>query len=100
MGNTKTCPLSLGQFDGKGHARTATGPRRRRRCYGYQTWILPTERRMFMLWGIRGQRIFVDPGEKLVMVNTVVTSCPSIFPHSWRAARCGWGSCASSDRGT
>ena len=23
--------------------------------YGYQTWILPGVRRMFMLWGIRGQ---------------------------------------------
>jgi CubicO group peptidase (beta-lactamase class C family) len=40
--------------------------------YGYQTWILPTTRRMFMLWGIRGQRIFVDPDNKLVMVNTAV----------------------------
>src|SRR5262249_11830920 len=25
--------------------------------YGYQTWILPGERRMFLLWGVRGQRI-------------------------------------------
>jgi len=40
--------------------------------YGYQTWILPTRRRAFMLWGIRGQRIFVDPDNALVMVNTGV----------------------------
>lgn len=45
--------------------------------YGYQTWIVPTwilpgERRMFMLWGVRGQRIYVDPRSKLVMVNTAV----------------------------
>ena len=40
--------------------------------YGYQTWILPGERRMFSLWGIRGQRIFVDPRSKLVMVKTSV----------------------------
>jgi CubicO group peptidase (beta-lactamase class C family) len=40
--------------------------------YGYQTWILPGERRMFMFWGVRGQRIFVDPQSKLVMVNTAV----------------------------
>src|SRR5215470_10266578 len=40
--------------------------------YGYQTWILPGERRMFMLWGAQGQRIYVDPGSKLVMVNTAV----------------------------
>ena len=40
--------------------------------YGYQTWILPGERRMFLLWGVRGQRIIVDPESKLVMVNTAV----------------------------
>jgi CubicO group peptidase (beta-lactamase class C family) len=40
--------------------------------YGYQTWILPGERRMFMLWGAHGQRIYVDPQSKLVMVNTAV----------------------------
>jgi CubicO group peptidase (beta-lactamase class C family) len=44
--------------------------------YGYQTWILPTKRRMFMLWGIRGQRIFVDPESKLVMANTAVHKLP------------------------
>ena len=27
---------------------------------------------MFMLWGAQGQRIYVDPGSKLVMVNTAV----------------------------
>ena len=40
--------------------------------YGYQTWIIPSERRMFMLWGAYGQRIYVDPQSKLVMVNTAV----------------------------
>ena len=40
--------------------------------YGYQTWILPGERRMFMLWGAHGQRIYVDPRSKLIMVNTAV----------------------------
>jgi CubicO group peptidase (beta-lactamase class C family) len=40
--------------------------------YGYQTWILPGERRMFMLVGANGQRIYVDPRSKLVMVNTAV----------------------------
>lgn len=38
--------------------------------YGYQTWIIPSERRMFMLWGAEGQRIYVDSRSKLVMVNT------------------------------
>jgi CubicO group peptidase (beta-lactamase class C family) len=40
--------------------------------YGYQTWILPGERRMFFFWGVRGQRIYVDPQGRLVMVNTAV----------------------------
>ena len=40
--------------------------------YGYQTWIMPGERRMFMFWGVRGQRIYVDPRSKLVVVNTSV----------------------------
>jgi CubicO group peptidase (beta-lactamase class C family) len=44
--------------------------------YGYQTWILPGARRMFMFWGARGQRIFVDPQSRLVMVNTAVHKLP------------------------
>jgi CubicO group peptidase (beta-lactamase class C family) len=40
--------------------------------YGYQTWILPGERRTFMLWGAGGLRIYVDPRSKLIMVNTAV----------------------------
>jgi CubicO group peptidase (beta-lactamase class C family) len=40
--------------------------------YGYQTWILPGERRVFMLWGAHGQRIYVDPRSKLVIVHTAV----------------------------
>src|SRR5262245_38999855 len=40
--------------------------------YGYQTWILPGSRRMFLLAGARGQRIFIDPQSKLIMVNTAV----------------------------
>jgi CubicO group peptidase (beta-lactamase class C family) len=43
--------------------------------YGYQTWIVPGERRMFILWGAWGQRIYVDPRSKLVMVNTAVQKC-------------------------
>ena len=27
---------------------------------------------MFVFWGVRGQRIYVDPRSKLVMVNTSV----------------------------
>jgi CubicO group peptidase (beta-lactamase class C family) len=40
--------------------------------YGYQAWILGGERRMFVLRGIRGQAIYVDPASQLVMVHTAV----------------------------
>jgi len=45
--------------------------------YGYQVWILPGEQRRFVLMGIRGQMIFVDPASKLVMVHTAVYKQPS-----------------------
>jgi CubicO group peptidase (beta-lactamase class C family) len=48
--------------------------------YGYQTWILPGERRMFLLAGTYGQRIYVDPRSKLVMVNTAVHKSPIDLP--------------------
>jgi CubicO group peptidase (beta-lactamase class C family) len=40
--------------------------------YGYQVWILTGEQRMFALRGIRGQAIYVDPANRLVMVHTAV----------------------------
>jgi CubicO group peptidase (beta-lactamase class C family) len=40
--------------------------------YGYQVWILPGERRMFVLVGAYGQAIYVDPSSRLVMVHTAV----------------------------
>ena len=44
--------------------------------YGYQTWILPGERRMFALLGVHGQAIYVDPAAKLVLVHTAVRKLP------------------------
>jgi CubicO group peptidase (beta-lactamase class C family) len=41
--------------------------------YGYQLWTLPGPRRMFALLGANGQRIFVDPQSKLILVQTAVT---------------------------
>jgi len=41
--------------------------------YGYQVWLLPGAERRFVLRGIRGQMIFVDPATKLVMVHTAVS---------------------------
>lgn len=38
--------------------------------YGYQTWIVPSPNRQFMLRGLRGQGVFVDSKSKLVMVHT------------------------------
>ena len=40
--------------------------------YGYQVWIFAGERRMFLLLGIHGQAIYVDPASRLVMVHTAV----------------------------
>ena len=48
--------------------------------YGYQLWIFPGARRMFALLGANGQRIFVDPQSKLIMVQTAVME-KSVDPH-------------------
>ena len=37
--------------------------------YGYQFWTLPGDKRRFVLLGVYGQAIFVDPEKKLVMVH-------------------------------
>src|SRR5580704_7329716 len=39
-------------------------------------WLLPGAQRRFVLLGIRGQMIFVDPASKLVMVHTAVRPKP------------------------
>jgi CubicO group peptidase (beta-lactamase class C family) len=48
--------------------------------YGYQTWIMPSRKRMFALRGIHGQTIFVDPSQQLVLVHTAVRLKPSQDP--------------------
>ncbi len=40
--------------------------------YGYQVWLLPGAHRRFVLLGIYGQAIYVDPALKLVMVHLAV----------------------------
>jgi CubicO group peptidase (beta-lactamase class C family) len=42
--------------------------------YGYQIWILPGSRRMFVLRGALSQYVFVDPASRLVLVQTAVRS--------------------------
>jgi CubicO group peptidase (beta-lactamase class C family) len=38
--------------------------------YGYHVWLLSGPGRQFSLRGLRGQFVFVDPGSKLVLVQT------------------------------
>lgn len=40
--------------------------------YGLQVWLMPGSHRRFVLLGIYGQAIYVDPQLKLVMVHTAV----------------------------
>ena len=40
--------------------------------YGYQTWIFPSNDGSFAFLGVRGQSIFVDPSNKLVLIQTAV----------------------------
>ncbi len=58
-------------------AYLAPGSAARNFGYGYQVWLLPGAARRFVLRGIRGQMIFVDPANKLVMVQTAVS--PDVF---------------------
>lgn len=57
--------------------------------YGFQVWLLPGTKRRFVLLGIRGQMIFVDPGLKLVMVHTAVRPKPA-DPQASREAIALW----------
>ncbi len=48
--------------------------------YGFQVWLLPGSRRQFVLLGIHGQSIYVDPLSKLVLVHTAVRAAPTGDP--------------------
>jgi CubicO group peptidase (beta-lactamase class C family) len=45
--------------------------------YGYQVWIQAGSKRIFVLRGLHGQFIFVDPGSELIMVHTAVRQKPN-----------------------
>jgi CubicO group peptidase (beta-lactamase class C family) len=47
--------------------------------YGYQTWLLAGDRN-FALLGVRGQAVFVDPKDKIVMAMTAVYTAPRPGP--------------------
>jgi CubicO group peptidase (beta-lactamase class C family) len=40
--------------------------------YGYQVWLMPGTHRRFVLLGVYGQAIYVDPAAGLVMVHLAV----------------------------
>ena len=42
--------------------------------YGYQFWLYPGKRRRFVMLGVFGQSIFVDPEIKLVIVQTAANA--------------------------
>ena len=42
--------------------------------YGYQFWLFPGEQRRFAMLGVYGQSIFIDPEQKLVMVQVGVNA--------------------------
>ena len=46
--------------------------RRPRWGYGNQIWLSPSGARTFMLRGVHGQMMFIDPASKLVLLQTAV----------------------------
>jgi CubicO group peptidase (beta-lactamase class C family) len=48
--------------------------------YGYFLWLLGGARRQFALLGFPGQRICIDPGSKLVLVQTGVANTAELWP--------------------
>lgn len=58
--------------------------------YGYQVWLLPNRTRTFVLQGIHGQHVFVQPATRIVMVQTSVNQMASgrqdLRPYQYRDA--------------
>jgi CubicO group peptidase (beta-lactamase class C family) len=53
--------------------------------YGYLVWLLPGTGRRFALISDYGQRIFVDPSSKLVMVQTALETTQKEVMYLWAA---------------
>jgi CubicO group peptidase (beta-lactamase class C family) len=53
--------------------------------YGYLVWLLPGTARRFAFISDFGQRIFVDPSSKLVMVQTALETPQKEVMHLWAA---------------
>ncbi len=66
--------------------------------YGYQVWLMAGDRHDVAFVGIHGQRLFVDPVSKLVLVQTAVRINPTGNPGNvelaalWRALVAQYGS--------
>ena len=58
--------------------------------YGYQVWLLPMKTRTFVLQGIHGQAVFVQPSSGIVFVQTSANDWPSgrqdVVPYQLRDA--------------
>ena len=81
----------------EGQSYLAPGYLGRYTGYGYQLWLLPRPKRIFGLFGIHGQRIFIDPDAKLVMVQTAVFPEPSAPVETnvvWNALDAAYGNSA------
>ena len=55
--------------------------------YGYQVWLIAGDHRMFMLRGLRGQFVLVDPETKLVLVQTALRANDVELLSMWHALR-------------
>ena len=53
--------------------------------YGYLVWLLPGTRRQFAFISDYGQRILVDPGSKLVMVQIALETAQNEVWRLWSA---------------
>ncbi len=73
-----------------GDATLAPGKADRDFGYGYLLWLLPWGKRQFALFGAYGQRICVDPGSGLVMVQTSVDQRSEIW-RLWSALTTQFG---------
>jgi CubicO group peptidase (beta-lactamase class C family) len=58
--------------------------------YGYQTWLQPNKTRTFVLQGIHGQSMLIQPSSQIVIVQTSVNVKPSgqqdMQPYRYRVA--------------
>ncbi len=46
--------------------------------FGYLLWLLPGPRRQFALHGQNGQRVYIDPASRLVLVQTALEDTPEV----------------------